>query len=260
MKKVLFVSSAIVMASMLTASPLVYEVTIKGKTTIAKTGKLTAECFADGKAQSATYRKQGTIDIKGLIWFCECESLVGPLGFTSTSDDGCFFWDVTNRKPLTNGIVVWPALHRIDNKMKKAEGVIDLTADGWHMMLAGFGTADSVTNGVGRLVNLKGNFAGYRTAPTWRWIERGIPCSFCDSGIADVEHEDSVLAWPLCSCAGTTPYTAISGTWNIKLNKTLSARLNDVTKITEIYAFPSYVTSQWLENDEKPANDESTAK
>jgi hypothetical protein len=235
------------MASALYASPLVYEVTIKAKTTVAKSGKITAACLARDKAQVVTYRKQGSINLRGLIWFCECESLVGPLGFTSPSDDGCYFWDVTNGKPLKDCSIVWPALHRIDDKMKKAEGVMDLTADGWHLMFAGFGKAGAFTNGVGRLVDLKGSFAGYRTAPKWTWTEYGAPCTFCDSGTADITYEDTALAWPLCSCGESTPYTAIFGTWNMKYSKQLSAKLNDVTKITEVYPFPAYVRKEMKE-------------
>lgn len=245
MKKLLYAMLATVTASTLFAAPLVYEVTIKGKTTTAKTGKISAECLSGGDVGgSVTYRKQGTISIRGLIWFCDCDSFAGPLGFTDPSKDGCYFWDETNRKPLKTGVIVCPVLHRIDNNMKKAEGVIDLTADGWHIMMAGFGKAESVTNGVGRLVNLKGNFAGYRTAPTWRWVDKGVPCTFCDSGTADIEYEDSALAWPLCSCAAPTPYTAVFGTLNMKYNKALSARLNDATKITDIYSFPDYVRKE----------------
>lgn len=223
-------------------TPLVYEVTMKGKTTIAKNGKLDAECLANGSNSSVTYRKQGTINIKGLIWVCECDSLAGPLGYTKPSDDGCYFWDATNGKPLTKGVISWPVLHRIDNKLKKAEGVMELTADGWHLMLAGIGKAEPTTNSVGRLVTLKGNFAGYRTAPTWSWTEYGAPCTFCDSGTADIKHYDTAMAWPLCSCGVASDFTFVSGTWTIKLNKKLSQRLNDVTAITSVYTFPAYVT------------------
>ena len=243
MKTLLSTALAVLTTASLFASPVVYEVTIKGKSTTARSGKITAECLASGNG-SVTYRKQGTIAIKGLIWACECDSLLGPLGFTSSSEDGCVFWDVTNGKLISDGSIFWPVLHRIENKMKKSEGVFELTADGWHLMFAGFGKAESFTNNVGRLVNMKGSFAGYRTAPTWKWTEYGAPCTFCDSGTADIEFEETALAWPLCECAEAAPYTAVFGTWTLKFNKSLSAKLNDATKITEVYSFPGYVKSR----------------
>ena len=58
------------------------------------------------------------------------------------------------------------------------------------------------------------------------------------------QDEDTALAWPLCTCAEATPYTAIFGTWMIKYNKVLSDKLNDATAINEIYSFPSYVRKE----------------
>ena len=243
-KQILFATLAGIAAATLSASPLVYEVTIKGKTTVAKSGKIASECIAGGNSQNATYRKQGNIEIRGLIWFCDCDSFAGPLGFTAPTKDGCYFWDVTNGRPLKNGVIVSPVLHRIENRMKKAEVAMELTADGWHLMLAGFGRAQSFSDGAGRLIDLKGNFAGFRTAPKWTWTEYGVPCTFCDSGTADITYEDTALAWPLCTCAEATPYTAIFGTWMIKYNKVLSDKLNDATAINEIYSFPSYVRKE----------------
>lgn len=247
MKKLLLTGLAALSTAALFASPMVYEVTIKAKTTVAKSGKISADCYANGAKSDVTYRKQGNISIKGLIWVCDCDSMLGPLGFTRTTDDGCFFWDETNGKPLYKGTVAWPVLHRIDNKMKKAEGVMELAADGWHLMLAGIGRAESFTNSVGRLIMLKGNIAGYRTAPTWRWTEYGAPCTFCDSGTADIQYEDTALAWPICSCSAPSDFTFVSGTWSIKFNKQLSAKLNDATEITSIYQFPGYVKNAMAE-------------
>lgn len=228
--------------------PYVYEVTMKVKTTVAKTGKVSTACQVIGttssnKISTVTFRKQGTVTVKGLIWGCECDSFAGELGFTSPSDDGCYFWNVTDRRALKNGKVTWPVFNRIDKNMKKAEGTMELFANGWHLLCGGFGRAVDVTDAIGRLNMLKGNFGGWRMAPTWSYTVYGEPCTFCDSGTADVTYEEAALAWAICQCAAATDKTTAFGTWNIKYNGGLANRLREATAITSVYSFPSYVTA-----------------
>ena len=225
------------------AETIVFDVSMTVKTTIAKQGKLTSSCVVSNGTVNITYRKQGTIKVQGLIWGCKCESLIGPLGYTAASDDGCYFWNVTDKQPLTNGTIFWPVLHRIDNRMKKAEGVMELSADGWYLLCAGFGKVTDITASLGQLLDLKGYFAGWRLAPTWTKTTYGVPCTFCDSGTADITEVVPAQAWALCTCAAPSDKTAAFGNWTLKYNKNLSKRLNDVTAITAVYTFPTYVTA-----------------
>ena len=226
------------------AEKLVFDVTMKVKTTVAKEGSISAACIVSNGNVKVTYRKQGTINVQGLIWGCSCDALIGPLSYVTASKDGCLFWNVTDRQPLVGGVISWPVLHRFDNKMKKSEGVMELKADGWYLLCAGFGhVVDGADFSVGLLKDLSGYFAGWRLAPSWSKVTYGVPCTFCDSGTADVTELVPAEAWALCSCAAPSDKTAAFGTWKLKYNKDVSKRLNDVTSITSVYTFPSYVTA-----------------
>ena len=259
MKRVMIATVASAMAACAMAETIVFDVDMKVKTTVAKTGSISAACIVSNGNAKVTYRKQGTINVKGLIWGCSCDSLVGPLTYTSPSSDGCYFWNVTDREALTGGRIYWPVLHRIDNKMKKAEGVMELTADDWYLLCAGFGRVDANYFPAGLLMNLNGYFAGWKIAPRWRKITYGVPCTFCDSGTADIEEYVSAEAWALCSCALPSDKTAAFGSWKLKYNKTLSKKLNDVTEITSVYTFPSYVSAAMSNVATVPAADPAPA-
>ena len=63
MKKALIATISTLAAASIFAAPVVYDVTIKGKSTTAKSGKITAACLVEGQGKSVTYRKQGTINL-----------------------------------------------------------------------------------------------------------------------------------------------------------------------------------------------------
>lgn len=252
MKKILITMMASAVAACAMAETLVFDVSMKVKTTVAKTGAIHAACIVSNGTATITYRKQGTIKVEGLIWGCSCDSLVGPLTYTAPSADGCCFWNVTDREALAGAKIFWPVLHRIDNKMKKAEGVMELAADRWYLLCAGFGRVDDAYP-AGLLKNMNGYFAGWRFAPSWKKITYGAPCTFCESGTADIEEEVSAEAWALCSCAMPTNLTAAFGSWKLKYNKNLSKKLNDVTSITSVYSFPSYVSAMMSAVEAAPA-------
>jgi len=242
MRKMSLLAVVALSSAFVAAEPIVYDVTMKVKTTVGKSGNVSVSCIAGGST-NLVYRKQGTISVKGLIWGCGCDSLIGPLTYTDPSADGCYFWNETERKPIAGGTIVWPVLGRIDNKMKKAEGVMELTAEEWYLVCAGFGKADILEDQSGFLAKLKGYFAGWRVAPMWSYISRGEPCSFCESGTADLTYYQPAVAWALCSCAEPSEKTAAFGSWLLKYNKNVSKRLGGegVTEITQVYTFPSYV-------------------
>ena len=253
MKKILITTMASAVAACAMAETLVFDVTMKVKTTVAKTGAIKAACIVSNGTATVTYRKQGTINVQGLIWGCSCDSLVGPLTYTAPSADGCCFWNVTDSEALKGACIFWPVLHRIDNKMKKAEGVMELSAEGWYLLCAGFGRVDDSAFPAGLLKNMNGYFAGWRLAPSWKKVTYGAPCTFCESGTADIEELVSAEAWALCSCAMPTNLTAAFGSWKIKYNKNLSKKLNDVTAITSVYTFPSYVSAMMSAVEAAPA-------
>lgn len=255
MKKTMLLPIIALAATTALAEPIVFDVTLTVKTTVAKQGKLTSACVVSNGTAVISYRKQGTVKVQGLIWGCKCESLTGALSYTKPSDDGCYFWNITDKQPLTNGTITWPVLHRLDNRMKKAEGVMELLADDWYLLCAGFGRADDLTGSIGQLVNLKGYFAGWRLAPMITKTTYGIPCTFCDSGTADITELVPLQAWALCSCADASDKTAAFGSWTIKYNKNLSKRLNDVTEITTVYSFPSYVIAAMEKVTTTPATE-----
>jgi hypothetical protein len=124
MKKILVTTITSAVAACAMAETLVFDVSMKVKTTVAKTGSIRAACIVSNGTASVTYRKQGTIKVQGLIWGCSCDSLIGPLTFTSPSKDGCLFWNLTDRQPLRGAKISWPVLHRIDNKKDNAYGRI----------------------------------------------------------------------------------------------------------------------------------------
>ena len=243
-------------AGLFAKDPFVYEVEMKVKTTVAKQGKVATACQLIGggtnSISAVTYRKQGTVTVKGLIWGCECDTFAGFFSYINPTKDGCYFWNVTDARPLTNGIATWPVFNRIDKNMKKAEGTMELVADGWHLLCGGLGRADIIDSSIGRLNSLKGSFGGWRLAPTWSYTVYGEPCTFCDSGTADITYEEAALAWAMCACADASEKTTAFGTWNIKYNRSLSDRLRDSTSITDVYSFPSYVKAAMAAAETSP--------
>ena len=257
MKRILITMLASATAACAMSETLVFDISMKVKTTVAKTGAINVACIVSNDAARIVYRKQGTLDVKGLIWGCTCDSLVGPLSYTAPTADGCYFWNVTDSEPIVGGVISWPVLHRIEDKMKKAEGVMEFKADEWYLLCAGFGRVDNKTFPNGLLMNLNGYFAGWRIAPKWKrtTVIHGQPCTFCESGTADIttEEEVSAEAWALCACALPSDKTAAFGTWKLKYNKSLSKKLGatGITSITEVYTFPIYVPIRAQENQEK---------
>lgn len=221
---------------------LVYEVTMKVKTTVPKTGEVKSACCVGSGGSTLTYRKQGTITVRGLIWARSCSGLMGTLTHEFPGMNGCYFWNMTDGQPITGGRVTWPLLHRIDNGMKKVEGVMELKANDWQLLCAGYGRADDVTETDGMLRNLNGNFAGWRTAPTWVETVYGVACPTCPSGLGTVQRDTTAAAWSLCNCALPSPKTLAFGTWKVKYNRVLSQAYTNVLSIRQVYGFPPYVT------------------
>ena len=59
------------------AAAQVYDLTVTAKTTIAQKGKLKKNHPFNPTTDTVVYRKQGTRKWTGVIWGCECESILG---------------------------------------------------------------------------------------------------------------------------------------------------------------------------------------
>lgn len=257
MKKLMIMLSLAAMAMGARADAQFYEMDLTVKTTVTKSGKVkmvACDCRTD---TNTLYRKQGNVKIKGVIWGCDCGTLIKGEPYTSSTNAyGYFFWNVTTKKPL-NVKLDWLVNNRIDSTAKKAEVVWTLTStDGLFSLTgAGFGTIkDTVTKDPCKMVtswfpSLNGSFAGWMlpgAIVTTAATDDG--CSWCGKVKGTEEVSAAAPGWGICSdCAACTDMTgsAAYGTWKIKYNARVSKKLDDkklnITKITEAYSFPDYV-------------------
>ena len=244
------------------ADAQVYEMQLTMKTTSTRSGKVKfVSCDCGGESLGDLYRKQSTVKIKGLIWGCDCVT-IGEPSITSNADClaeapyGYIFWNETTKKPM-NLKFKWDILNRIDKTAKKAEGTWTLTSeDGDFMVMgSGFGTVKDTTQTkpiCQRLAtwvpSMKGNFAGWSTTGAIVTAKATDgECSWCEKVAGTEEKVASAPGWSLCLCGESDERTAATGTWTLKYNskvsKTLSSTAKSISKITEAYAFPSYVKS-----------------
>ena len=131
MKKMLITLTSVLSAGALYADAQFYEMDLTVSTTKTRSGKvngIACDCRTDLESGNL-YRKEGTVKIKGVIWGCDCGTLIKGEPFTTTTAPfGYFFWNVTDRKPL-NVTLSWPIANRIDKKATKTEVVWTLTSD-----------------------------------------------------------------------------------------------------------------------------------
>ena len=262
MKKVIMTLTAILSAGVIYADEdaQFYEMDITVKTTKTRSGKvemISCDCRTD---ENGLYRKQGTVKIKGAIWGCGCGTLTKGEPFTTASAPfGYFFWNVTDKKPL-NVTLSWPIANRIDKKANKTEVVWVLTSDDkdlpFHLVGSGFGTLkDTVTREpcmlqTSRFVSIKGSCAGWM-APDAVVTTKATEgeCNWCKKVEGTPAVTSVAKGWTICSdcsAADENSGSAAYGTWKIKYNASVSARMeNDknVSVITDVYSFPSYVKS-----------------
>lgn len=227
------------------ADALVYEFSATLKTTVAQSGKVGAGALTcTDEAVKTVYRKQGTIKLAGVIWGCDCSALASATGYSSPTEDGCAFWNVTEKK-LVDAAFAWKVLNRFNSTGKDAEGAWTMENDCWFLAGGGFGSVK--TEGKGDdftywLNSLSGSVAGWRCAPGIT-VKTGkdTPCTYCNPGSTATEETTTAIAWTLCDCGETDESTAVSGTWNLKYNKSATKKLNDATSIFDAYKFPEWV-------------------
>ena len=242
----------------------VYDVKISIKTTEAKAAKLSAKknpfLDADG---AVVYRKQASKTWVGLIWGCDCESIRGKWCKSDAGAvSGCIIWDKKTSDILFSEDINWRLINAIDTTGTKCEGcwTIGNTADTSKAFLAfsGFGTLvlQKFEDGLScrsYVKSISGNVAGWMPAPTKYTEGRKPVCTFCsviDPG--EEGSEEMADAWDFCKCAeiGDRDFTAVSGTWSIKYNKSDSAKLSENASILDFYKkFPANVRLKVAEKE-----------
>ena len=105
------------------AAAQVYDLTITAKTTQAQRGKLKKNHPFDSSTDAVVYRKQTTRKWTGVIWGCECESIMGV-------------WGTVGDKNQVAGAVIWDT--------KKPYSILLLDDMHWHVLNAFDKTGDKV--------------------------------------------------------------------------------------------------------------------
>jgi len=255
MKKCMVLGVAAMAAFGALADAQVYEMSMTLKSTVTAKGKIVSVVCDTPTSEVDLYRKQSTVKIKGLFWGCDCETIADPIKATGTKDVyGYILWNETTKEVIESDFS-WKLLHRIDKKLKKAEGAWTVGDVGDELFLTGGGFG-SVKDDVSKanctlesviLNNMSGNVAGWMLEPV-ATVSTGTPaeCSWCKYK----EGEDAVVAyapgWSLCACEEASELTAVSGTWKLKYLSSSAKKLSkidpNVSGILTIYSFPSYVS------------------
>jgi len=234
----------------------VYDIKVTVKTTAAKSGKLSSKKnpFVEDTG-TIIYRTQGSQTWTGVLWGCDCETLLGAwrtVGDGSEVVEGVVIWN--SKKPYQVVFLddmKWRVLNAIEAGGGEVEAAwtIGDSSDESNAFLsfAGFGKLDVDKKFECRSVikSLSGNVAGWMPAP--KSVTQGNPgvCTFC-SGLVGMtpDTEDSAVGWDFCPCEtiGDLEFTAVSGTWTLKYNKSLSKKLTDKSSILDVYnKFPANV-------------------
>ena len=245
----------------------VYEITMTAKTTVAKSGTVSTK-KNPFVAQNGTivYRNQGTQKWKGLLWGCDCNSIKGSWQVVSESAksvSGCVIWNTKSYEILFLDDMKWRLLNAIGATGKNCEGcwTIGDSSDNSNAFMAfsGFGTLvvnyssdlceSQSLNCTSYIKSMSGNMAGWMPAPSITTAGTPGTCTFCGGGNAGTADETNVAtAWDFCPCEefGDYAFTAVSGTWTLKYNSSMSKKLKNYSSITDVASMPSSVKAQVL--------------
>jgi len=235
----------------------VYDIKVSVKTTQGKTGKISPKKnpFVS-QSETVMYRKQASQTWTGVAWGCGCESAFGRWT-TLHNDDivaGIVIWN--SKKPYDIVLlddINWHVMNAIDETGNKCEcaWTIGESDDDSAAFLAfsGFGSITFYGGTCGHVISsVSGNVAGWVPPPARKTTtSKPVSCTFCGSGGGEEETViESAVAWAFCNCVdfggGDDSFTAVSGTWSMKYNKSLSAKLMSKTSILDVYTkFPSAV-------------------
>ena len=197
-----------------------YQWKFSGKTTEAAIGK----CAGD-----VVIRVPGALKIQG--WSFYCEPQCGDFEAMQADE---IFWMTKPVKSLLEGGVELEVANVIGKKGKDFEALgnaafTDVYGSKYGFVFAGLGKYDAKNM---KPTSIKGNFAGYRTAPMY--TKDNGPCSSPDTLKAAV--------WPCdtCSCPTETPDSVAYGKWSVKFNKgkanKYAAGTLDATKLLPSWA------------------------
>lgn len=241
----------------------VYDVKVTLKTTRATRDSVSAlkNAFIS-ESDTIVFRTQGSQTWNGVIWGCSCDAILGKWMVINQSQGivaGCVIWDTDKSHTIVfDENIHWRLLNAIDKDGTKCEGAwtIGDSSDNSNAFLAfaGFGTLSlSTQKSDGNLVvadclsfvrTISGNVAGWMPAPFVTTEGKKGICTFCYSEEDEQDVQDYATAWSFCSCAefGDSGFTAVSGTWTIKYNASLSKKLRNSTSILDVYKkFPENV-------------------
>lgn len=277
----MLMASAMAACSLLADAQL-YEMDITVKTTKSVSGNMkdvSCDCKAYDESNGLYRKPKNTIKIKGVIWGCDCGTLIKGIPFTATTNPfGYFFWNVTSGKPL-NVKLDWELCNRIDVTSTKAEAVWVLYSedDSFYLTGAGFGTIKDTTKRepvcmlvTSRFPSLSGNFAG--------WMNPGAivttkatsgTCTWCEKVAGTAEVTATAKGLTICSdCSPNKTHTgtAAFGTWKIKYNANVSKKMSAANagvaelRITDFYKFPSYVVEAMNKGDQEYATAKAAAQ
>ena len=258
MKKLMIAAAAAAMVSGAFAigDAQVYDYTATLKTTACRAGKLSQKLidyFGEarrlpseapintfGRGDEIGIRKQVSVKIAGVIWGCDCPTIALPRFPRRTPGNymgGYYFWNQqaeTMFNPFRT-LFFWNVLNRIDT-MSKVEGSYTLACRqaGQRLVVFGGGFGSVSKTGCDTYVkSMNGNLAGFRIA-----ADDEFGCVFC-GGNNCVVTTLCDLCWDISSpdFVYTTGFSAVSGTWKIKYNKSMTKRLASTPWISRVYSF-----------------------
>jgi len=191
------------------------------------------------KGEKIGLRKQSSRKIVGVIWGCDCPTLITPPAWSVYNNKtlgGYMFWDqsVNDYFRVRKTSFSWNVLNRID-AMTKCEG--SFTLQNWavgqslYLVGAGFGSVkgrDCSTY----VKSMSGSVVGYREPNAGD----EIGCVFCDVNGCVVD--------PICDYCWVNELvvynpgrTIAYGTWKIKFNSSVAKKLARKGLLSQVYSF-----------------------
>lgn len=242
----------------------VYEFTLTLKSTAGAIGNSSlpcGDCETDG-----SYRKAKTVKIKGVLWGCECKSIVESKRYSSPTEDGCIFWNETAKQVIAADFA-WDLLGRIDKRANKVEGSWTISTDNGLVSIRGGGIGTVKDSSVGADCNLSNTVVKAISGSCGGWLpapiiiaEHGTPgeCSYCSITPGTPDVYKMVPSLSLCggcdlcgdeSCLALgVEKTTAYGNWKLKLHEKATKALLEHDSVLDAYKFPTYVRDYMLSN------------
>jgi len=191
------------------------------------------------KGEKIGLRKQASRKLVGVIWGCDCPTLITPPAWSIYNDKtlgGYMFWDqsVDDYFRVRKTLFAWNVLNRID-AMNKCEGSFTLmnwaVGQSLYLVGAGFGTVSGRDCST-YVKSMNGSLVGYREPNAGD----EIGCVFCDVNDCVVD--------PICDICWAGEFgvynpgmTIAYGTWKIKFNSSVANKLAKKGRLSQVYSF-----------------------